>query len=214
MAPIRLGIVGLSKRGWARTAHLPYLSKSPHYEIVALVNSSIESSKAAIQELELPPETKAYESVAALAKDPDIDLVVISVKATDHYKAVQPALEAGKNVFVEWPLGYTLQEAEELSQLAKEKGVRTIVGAQGALEPVSRTVKKLVDAGTIGRVVGSETMLVPTGIDRTASQLTKYLLSRESSGILPLIYYPHCKRVFHLSLTLTWVRWIASEHVQ
>ena len=101
---------------------------------------------------------------------------------------------------VEWPLGYTFQEAEELAQLAKEKGVRTIVGAQGALEPVSRTVKKLVDGGSIGRVIGSETMLVPTGIDRTAAHLAKYLLSRESSGILPLIYYPHCKREDGLTL--------------
>lgn len=192
MTPIRIGFVGLSKRGWGRTAHLPYLSKTSNYEIAALVNSSIESSKDAIKELGLSPDTKAYGSVAELAKDPSIDLIVVSVKAPDHYKTLKPAIEAGKNVFVEWPLGATLQQAEELAQLAKEKGIRSIVGAQGHLEPASRAVKKLIEGGSIGGVVSTEATLYPAGLSTTQAPQTNYLLSRESSGLLPLIYFPHC----------------------
>jgi hypothetical protein len=65
IAPIRVGLIGVSSSdtagtNWAGTAHLPYLKASPHYKIVALLNSSAESAKEAIRKYELPSGTKAY----------------------------------------------------------------------------------------------------------------------------------------------------------
>lgn len=68
MAPIRVGLIGLSGAppdayegtSWTPSAHLPYLKASPDYEIVALLNSSVESAKSAIARYELPSTTKAY----------------------------------------------------------------------------------------------------------------------------------------------------------
>lgn len=68
MAPIHVGLIGLSGAppdeyegvSWTPNAHLPYLKASPHYEIVALLNSFVESAKAAIKRYELPASTKAY----------------------------------------------------------------------------------------------------------------------------------------------------------
>lgn len=60
MAPIRVGFLGLSKSGWAPGAHLPYLKESDKYQIVAICNSSVESSEAAIELYNLPSTTKAY----------------------------------------------------------------------------------------------------------------------------------------------------------
>ena len=60
MAPTKVGFIGLSASGWARVAHLPYLKESGEYEIVAICNSSVESSEAAIKQYGLPPSTKAY----------------------------------------------------------------------------------------------------------------------------------------------------------
>ena len=47
-----------------------------------------------------------------------------------HKRLVLPLLHAGKDVFVEWPLGNGLAEAEEMAALAKSKGLRTMVGLQ------------------------------------------------------------------------------------
>lgn len=47
---------------------------------------------------------------------------------------MMPALHAGKDVFVEWPLGASLAEAEEVTSLAKEKGVKTYVGLQARVQ--------------------------------------------------------------------------------
>lgn len=61
MAPIKVGFIGLgATSGWARSAHLPYLKESGKYEIVAICNSSAESSKEAIKLYGLPESTKAY----------------------------------------------------------------------------------------------------------------------------------------------------------
>ena len=76
MAPIRVGIIGLStaaKTSWASNAHLPYLKDSKgRFAITALCNSSIESAKAAISEYKLPPTTKAYGNADDLAHDGEV----------------------------------------------------------------------------------------------------------------------------------------------
>jgi len=76
MAPIRVGIIGLSKAAttsWAGSAHFPYLMASNgKYEIKALCNSSKESAQKAIDGFNLPPTTKAYGNPQDLANDPQV----------------------------------------------------------------------------------------------------------------------------------------------
>ena len=128
MAPTCIGLIGLSaSASWAVWAHLPYLKDTSKYTIAALCNSSVENARAAIKVHGLPPTTKAYGSPQDLADDPEIDLVVCSVRVDRHYETV-PSLKAGKDIFCEWPLGKDLAEAQEMEEIAKSKGVRTMVG--------------------------------------------------------------------------------------
>ena len=154
MAPIRIGIVGLSSKpgAWATLAHLPRLLASPNYEIVALCNSTLESTKAAIVAHNLPASTKAYDSYEGLAADPDIDLYVVSTRADNHLECTLPALQHGRNVFVEWPLAATIEDANQMVVLAREKGVKTMIGFQGRMSPSVRKVKQLVDSGALGEI--------------------------------------------------------------
>lgn len=82
MAPIRVGIIGLSAKqdAWATKAHLPRLRDSPNYQILALCNSSVASSKAAVKVHNLAESTRAYGSPDELFADSDVDLVVISTR--------------------------------------------------------------------------------------------------------------------------------------
>jgi predicted dehydrogenase len=49
----------------------------------------------------------------------DVDAVTIVVPTPAHYKVARAALEAGKHVFIEKPISATLEEAEELLDVAK-----------------------------------------------------------------------------------------------
>lgn len=141
-------------RSWAENAHLPYLKGTSAYKITAIQNSSVESSKAAASEFGLG-DVATYGDIASLVKDPDVDTVLVSVKVPGHAALIRPALEAGKNVFCEWPLARHLAEAEELTSLAKKQNVRTMVGAQARQNSAIRKAKAMIDAGELGDIVAS-----------------------------------------------------------
>ncbi|KAL9583314.1 MAG: hypothetical protein Q9203_005132, partial [Teloschistes exilis] len=166
MAPIRVGIIGLSAdpTAWATLAHVgPIKEPSPlakDFQLTALATSNPESAKAAAKAHGLPEE-KGYSNAEDIAKDPDVDLVVVSVKVPMHKQLMMPALHAGKDVFVEWPLGASLAEAEEVARLAKEKGVKTYVGLQARVQSAMLKAKEIVSSGVLGRITSSTVL----GID-------------------------------------------------
>lgn len=158
MSPIRVALIGLSasaKTSWASEGHLPYLLSSTgrsKYQIVALLNSSEGAAKHAITTYGLPDSTKAYADPQELANDPNIDLVVNNTRVDVHYSTIKPSIEAGKDVYVEWPLADSLATSVELRDLAAQKNVRTIVGLQGRFSPVILKVAELLGSGENGRV--------------------------------------------------------------
>lgn len=146
MSPIKVGIVGLSSTGWASTNLAPSLlrpSVVSSYTITALSTTSATSATASAQkysEIVGHPIKPYHGDTSQIASDADVDLVVVTVKAPAHKTALLPAIEAGKDVFVEWPAGVGLEEASEIADAAKRKGVRTIVGLQGRQSPAVKKV--------------------------------------------------------------------------
>ncbi|UNI24767.1 transcription regulator gal80 [Purpureocillium takamizusanense] len=184
MAPTRVGIIGLStaqKPGgagaWAASTHLPSLQSLPEYEIVALANSTVESAKRSIAAHNLPATTKAYGSPEDIASDPEVDLVVVSVQVGKHYKLVKPALLQKKQVFVEWPLAVTMDEVEELAQLARDGDIATAVGVQSRAAPAVQKLKEIVSSGQLGRIISSTVVASTARIDteKWPENLTYYL---------------------------------------
>jgi len=163
MAPLRVAFIGLSRSSgssWGSSAHLPYLLTHPEkYSITALLNSSIESAKKAIQDFDLPSTTKAYGGPEELAKDGDIDLVVCSVRVDKHGEVLMPILRSssfkGKVVYSEWPLGRDLAEAREMLEAAEGNGMKHVVALQARASPVVRKVKEVIESGRVGKLLSS-----------------------------------------------------------
>ena len=88
-----------------------------------------------------------------LARHPDVDLVTVTVKVPDHHRPVMAAIEAGKHVYCEWPLGRNTDEAQQMLDAAERKGVRHAVGLQGQRSPTINYVKDLVADGYVGKVL-------------------------------------------------------------
>ncbi|WP_319519073.1 Gfo/Idh/MocA family oxidoreductase [uncultured Martelella sp.] len=158
--PIRVGFIGLNPdSNWASTAHIPALkSLGDRFEVVGVANSSPESGRRTAEALGLK---HAFDTPADLAASPEIDLVVVTVKVPYHFELVSLALNAGKHVYCEWPLGNGLEEAKALAALADEKGVVAVVGTQARAAPEILHLKKLVADGYVGRVLS--TSLIGTG---------------------------------------------------
>ncbi|HEY8692558.1 MAG TPA: Gfo/Idh/MocA family oxidoreductase [Chloroflexota bacterium] len=153
-AKIRVGIVGatvtVGGSGWGANAHVPALNALPEYELKAVCTTQEETARASAAAFgaEL-----AFHNFDAMLAHPDIDLVVIVVRVPGHHDLVMKALQAGKPVFCEWPLGATVTEAESMAHLAAERSLRTAVGLQARSDPTLVYARELVEQGYIGEVL-------------------------------------------------------------
>jgi predicted dehydrogenase len=145
---LRIGIVGAG--GIVRTRHLPALKKHPDAEIVAVSNSTYESSEKFCQE-NLPQATPMRNWADLLAL-PDLDVIWIGTPPYMHSAVTISALEAGKHVFCQARMSMDLAEAEEM--LAASKRYPELVtmlcpppyGLRGDL-----LIKKLLAENFVGR---------------------------------------------------------------
>ncbi|WP_371779985.1 Gfo/Idh/MocA family protein [Streptosporangium subroseum] len=158
MKKIGVGIIGASTGGWASVSHVPALRTLPDYELRAISTSRRASAEVAAKEFDVPA---AFDDHADLIAHPGVDLVVVAVKVTHHHALVSAALEAGKMVYSEWPLGVGSEEAADLVDRARAAGVRTVIGLQGRYSPAVRHARDLIADGYVGRVLG--TTLVGSG---------------------------------------------------
>ena len=177
---IRVGIVGASPdRGWAATAHIPALRSLPEYELTAVGTSREASAREAAARFGA---AHWFTDAEQLAGDPDVDLVVITVKVPFHRELTEAALGAGKHVLVEWPLARTTEEAEGLARLAGQAGVRHAVGLQARFAPAVNYARELIAGGYVGQVT-SANVLVARGKGAAAAMpgWTAYTLNRTTA---------------------------------
>src|SRR3954469_14395487 len=148
---IRLGLIGASVRGtWSARSHLPALRASRDIELTAVCTTKADSAEAARQAYGA---RLAFHDYKAMIASPEIDAVAVVVRVPSHYAPTKLALEAGKHVYCEWPLGRTTAEAVELAALAKAQGRVTAVGLQARVNPTLMYLKELVATGYVGEVM-------------------------------------------------------------
>src|SRR5207253_4218878 len=134
-------------------------SLADDFEITALSTSRRESADAAAKRFGL---SLAFDNTQDLVNSADVDLVAITVKVPHHFELATAALNAGKAVYCEWPLGNGLKEAESLAALAKKKGVLTVTGLQARSAPPVAYVRDLIEQGYVGEVLS--TTLIGSGM--------------------------------------------------
>jgi predicted dehydrogenase len=150
---IRVGIVGANpNRGFASIAHIPALQALPEFEITAVCTTRLDSAEAAARHLGI---SLAFSDAEKLARHPDVDLVTVSVKVPDHYLPVMAAIEAGKHVYCEWPLGRDTDEAVGMLAAAERKGIRHAVGLQGQMSPAINYARDLIADSYVGQVLSA-----------------------------------------------------------
>jgi predicted dehydrogenase len=180
---LRVGIVGADAngQGWAPIAHFPALRALPEYEIAALCTTREETARAASARYGVADAMHDYRAFCAR---PDLDVIAVVVRAPNHYEVAMAALGAGKHVYCEWPLAATTAQAEAMAALARQQGVRNVVGLQARCDPTLRYVRDLVAQGFIGEVLAVDMVMLTTGApERPSSKLWE---TKESGGISAL----------------------------
>lgn len=151
---IRVGIVGATVTpggsGWGANAHVPALQALPNYELKAVCTAHEETAKASAEKFGAD---LAFHDMDAMVAHKDVDLIAVVVRVPWHKKLVMPALQAGKPVCCEWPLGANLADAKEMADAAKAGGQPTLVGLQAQSDPAVMYARDLIANGEIGDIV-------------------------------------------------------------
>jgi predicted dehydrogenase len=177
---IKVGFIGLNPKGqWASKAHLPALEfLKDDFEITGVANTSYESAKISAEAFGIP---YAFENAEALIHSEHIDLVVVTVKVPYHFDLVKAALEAGKHVYCEHPLGNGLEESIQLAELAASKNVVAVTGLQMTVSPEVQYLKQLIDGGFVGEIL-STTLIGSGGNWRDETVSDNYYLYDKQFG--------------------------------
>src|SRR5437868_584788 len=187
---IRVGITGANPdRGWAAQGHIPALtSLSDDFEITALSTTRRESADAASKLFGVP---FAFDNHQELVNSPAVDVVAVTVKVPYHLELATAALDAGKAVYCEWPLGNGLKEAETLAALAKKKGVLAVAGLQARSAPSVAYVRDLITQRYVGEVLSTTLIGSGMGWGPTVEPYNEYLNDQKNGATMLSIAVGH-----------------------
>lgn len=146
MRKVRWGVLSTAKIG--REKVIPAMQAGSFCNIIAIASRNLEQAEMAAKQLRIP---KVYGSYEALLKDPNIEAVYIPLPNHLHMEWALKALEAGKHVLCEKPIGISAAQAETLFEASLSKpSLKLMEAFMYHFHPQWQLVKKLVEEGKIG----------------------------------------------------------------
>ena len=146
MSKVRWGILGTSK--FAQTKFIPAMKQCRSGEITAIASRDLAGARVTADRLGI---AKAYGSYEELLADASVDVIYNPLPNHLHVPWSIKALEAGKHVLCEKPIGLSCAEAGELLKAAKLRPHLKVMEAfMYRHHPQWRRAKQIVDQGGIG----------------------------------------------------------------
>ncbi len=158
MDKLGIGIVGL---GNISAAYLKASTHFPVLDIRAVADMNPAAAQARAEEFNL----KAV-GLDELFADPAIDIILNLTIPKAHVEVGLRAIEAGKHVYSEKPLGIAFAEGQKLIAAAKSKGLRVGSAPDTFLGGSHQTARRIVDEGTLGQMVGGTAYFMCPGHER------------------------------------------------
>src|SRR5262245_29168027 len=154
MQKIRWGILSTAKIG--REKVIPATQRSELGSVVAIASRNLSLAKDVAAKLGIE---RAYGTYDELLSDPNVDAIYNPLPNHMHVSWSLRALEAGKHVLCEKPIGLSVIEAEELANgAAARPRLKTMEAFMYRFHPQWQTARQLVRDGRIGELRTIDTM--------------------------------------------------------
>ncbi len=145
---VRLGVIGVGARGMEV---MRWFQKEPEVEVVALSDCYERALEQALARTE--GKAKTYSDYRKLLENRDVDAVLIATPDHWHKQMAVDACDAGKDVYIEKPLTYTIEEGHEIIRAVKASGRVLQVGLQQRSgEHYLEAKQEYVDKGRLGKI--------------------------------------------------------------
>lgn len=144
--PLRVGIAGLGRMGQRHAETLAF--RTQHCQLVSACSPVASERAYATEHLQV---ARVYDDFSAFLADPKLDAVVLATPTNLHADQAIAALQAGKHVFVEKPLGLTLLDCERVLAVAQaQPDLVAMVGFVRRFDPSYLNAHATITAGDIG----------------------------------------------------------------
>lgn len=147
---LRVAVVGGNGRG---SSHISEWIGIPDTELAVVCDCDPNAyGKYAKRFAELPQKVEFEQDIRKLLERKDVD--IISIASPNHWHALMTvwAMQAGKDVYVEKPCSYTVNEGREMVKWARKLGRICQMGAQSRSTTGMRQTMEFIQSGGVGRV--------------------------------------------------------------
>jgi len=135
MTPLRAGVIGVGHLG---QHHARLYASLPEAQLIGVMDQSVERAQTVADRHGV----RIFRTADELL--PHVDVVSVAVPTSGHYAVSKACLQAGKHVLIEKPIATTPAEAQELVQLAKQRGCCVQVGHSERFNPVMALMRPYI----------------------------------------------------------------------
>ena len=142
---VKAGIIGAGRIGRLHAENLSF--RVPEVEVVAIADIFEEAARKCAEACNIP---KYYTDPRKVIEDKNIEAVVICSSTDTHSQFIEEAAAAGKHIFCEKPIDFSLERIDKALAAAKKAGVKLQIGFNRRFDPSMKRVHDLVAGGALG----------------------------------------------------------------
>jgi len=150
---INVSLIGIGSIG---TAHLrtlmPQVEEDKDIQMIA-VSEIYTARKERARTITKLAEKDVHHDYREMLTRNDVDVVIIATPDHWHGRMALDAMAAGKDVYLQKPMTYTIEEARQIAAAAKKHNRVLSVGVQGTSDPRYKIAREAIEAGEIGEVL-------------------------------------------------------------
>jgi myo-inositol 2-dehydrogenase/D-chiro-inositol 1-dehydrogenase len=143
--PITIGIIGAGRIGKLHAEHLVY--RIPGARVAAISDIRVEAAQECAARLGI---ARAEADPCAIMEDPSIDAVVICSSTNTHAQMIEEAAAAGKHIFCEKPIDFSLARIDSSLAAVERAGVKLQIGFNRRFDANFARIRQAVAEGRIG----------------------------------------------------------------
>ena len=177
---LNVGIIGL--RHLHPRSYMPLFEAVDTTRVVAVAEQDQELLKSFSADFAL----NGYEDYREMLDEEELDFVAIFLPHAECPEAVVECANRQVDVIVEKPMAAKSEGVRKMIEAVNSSGIKLTTAYLWRYHPVSRAIKKQIDAGVLGDIVGCEGRCAAGGLHRYIEGKAEWMLKREISGGGPM----------------------------
>ncbi|MEH7504652.1 Gfo/Idh/MocA family oxidoreductase [Neobacillus drentensis] len=163
MSKLKFAILGCGRISYKHVEAL--INNNDEAELVALCDITEEKSIQRKEQYDSEisnSDVKIYTDYIEMLKNEDIDVVTIATESGYHAKHALDCINHGSHVLIEKPMALSVEDADQIIALAKEKEKKVCVSHQNRFNPPIQKLRRAIEEGRFGRLINGTARILWT----------------------------------------------------